>query len=500
VTDLDLDFFQALNFSRDPWANLEKMFVLGMTETFERQFMLNASDFYSFFLTSFHFNIEPPKKFAMQTETPYEAPSPPSKHMGKIAQHRYEHLLQQITPLATETFSDISRKTEQLFLDFLEAWAQYAANSPAEPPQILFSVLEALQKKESQWASTLTVARDLETIARAYKQCRQYTKAISYLEKALQIVVNIQGADHHSATAICSAIGENYYEQRDYNHAKEWFEKVLAAQKRQNDDDNTIAQTYTKLGRISAQLRDFTVAENWYEKSLDIHVSHDDKDAMAETYFDLGRIAQDRREFDWAEDWYHKSLDIALKIGNEHGVAIVYHRLGMIAEERRDFDTAESWYNKSLDISLKLGNEYTAATTCHQLGIIAQKRRDFDTAESLYNKSLDIKLKQGNEYGAAKTYHQLGITAQERRDFDTAESWYNKSLDIKLKQGDEYGAAQTYHQLGRVAEERLVFDIAEDYYKRALEVFIRLDDPHNAEIAKESLARLHNEKSGGNPL
>ncbi|MDR2713852.1 MAG: tetratricopeptide repeat protein [Clostridiales bacterium] len=452
VKEKDYDFFMALNFSRDPWANLQKLFVLGMTEDFERQIMIKAPDFYSFFLTAFRFDLSRPQDYAVQIREQYTEQPLPSQAVGRIARKRYQQLLEKVSQQGIN-FSQISSQTEQLFLDFLEAWTEYNQISFAKSSAILLVILDTLQKKAPNWPSSLATAYNYEIIAFA-----------------------------------C-------FKLRHFEDAENWYQKALEIRLKQGNEQGA-ASTYHQLGRVAEERRDFDSAEELYQKSLTIELEQDNEQGAASTYHQLGMLAQKRRDLDSAEEWYQKSLTIELKQGNEYGAAQTYNQLGSVAEERRNFDSAEDCYQKALAIELKQGNEYGAAKTYHQLGMLAQKLRDFDSAEDWYQKTLAINIEQGNEYGAARTYHQLGILAHERRDFETAEGCYQKALVINIEQGNEYGTAVTYHQLGILAHERQDFETAEDFYQKALAVFRQMNDPYNADIARRNLARLQELKEG----
>ena len=262
----DFDFFQAFNFSRDPWANLKKLFVLGMTEDFEKQIMGNAPDFYSFFLTTFRFDLRPPKNYGIQTEMRYREPANPTGLMGELARSHFESLSQKATLLLSEDDGDHQpHKTQQLFLDVLEAWDQAPDSSPAQPPEVLYSVLAMLKEREPQWVPSLSTAYHLEIMARACNRMKQYADAVRYWEKALRIVVSVQGDEYPVAATLRSAIADSYYEQGEYRLAWEWSEKALSSQKRK-DDDPELAKTYARLGLIAIRERDFTAAEQWYQK------------------------------------------------------------------------------------------------------------------------------------------------------------------------------------------------------------------------------------------
>ena len=72
----------------------------------------------------------------------------------------------------------------------------------------------------------------------------------------------------------------------------------------------------------------------------------------------LGIIAQVQRDFTAAEKWYLKSLEIEEKQRNEHGAALTYMNLGCIARDTGRFDEAAGWYIRSIQILTKYNDPY----------------------------------------------------------------------------------------------------------------------------------------------
>ena len=297
----------------------------------------------------------------------------------------------------------------------------------------------------------------------------------------------IHQANFHTALQHAEALGmqlhfaaltrslANYaMNRRSFARAGQLFARLVENRLAEKDEEGT-AGAYHQLGMIAQEERDFSTAEKWYLKALEIKERLGDEHAAA-TYHQLGIIAQEERDFSTAEKWYLKSLEIEERRGNERGAASTHHQLGRIAQEQRDFSAAEKWYLKALEIEERRGNEQGAASTHHQLGIIAEEQRDFSAAEKWYLKALEISQRLGDEHGAAGTYHQLGILAEEQRDFSAAEKWYLKALEIKERFGDEHAAASTYGQLGLAAVRQEQFVEAGRWLLKAISAFSKTND------------------------
>ena len=103
-------------------------------------------------------------------------------------------------------------------------------------------------------------------------------------------------------------------------------------------------------------------------------------------------IAEEQRDFSTAEKWYLKSLEIKEKQGNEHGAGSTYHQLGMIAEETQDFPTAGQRYCSS-------AKTYTRFDSTQNYQIVARSvRRLFEKADAGQQEEL-VKLWNENGLG-----------------------------------------------------------------------------------------------------
>jgi len=461
------EFFQALNLSRDPWHSLKRLFLLGMTDDFEKQIMQNAPDFYSFFLTSFHFNIMLPKIYMELREPPFNVASISSESSKRVSKERFIRLLNEAAGLSDEAArllgeaAGLSDEEETLLLDFLDAWLQCDApisdrvSSHAEATR----ALNGLTQRSGQWDVSMPTANKYVTMARAYRHLKHYADAAKGLESAIKITAELQGASHRSAVSLYHEIADCYYLQGDYSKSMEWAKKTL-----------------------------FVNNQNNY--CVEMSKDNDDVQLFSNSYFLQAVLEEKQGNTEAAIDCYKLSLIMKEIIGDRRGMAAIYHQLGMLWHRRRDYIAAESMYNSSLHVKNELRDDAGMAATRHQLGMLAQERGDYSAAKDLYIGSLQTSIKRADMHSVIATRYQLGTLAQERMDFDEAENWYKLALDSMHSQGDERGVACVNFQLGSVAKERGDRAAAKALYKQALAAFERLGDQRFARIAKHGLGNL----------
>ena len=96
------------------------------------------------------------------------------------------------------------------------------------------------------------------------------------------------------------------------------------------------------LGFFHLNRWELTAAEDALQQVLSL--AEDRPDTLAWVYHGLGRIAEERRDFSSAEQWYQKSLAIAEKQGDEHGAASTYGQLGILAGLQERCIESGQWF------------------------------------------------------------------------------------------------------------------------------------------------------------
>ena len=126
----------------------------------------------------------------------------------------------------------------------------------------------------------------------------------------------------------------------------------------------------------------------------------------------MGKIAQEQRDFTQAEQWYRKSLEISEERRIEYWVVITSRELGGIAQERRDFTQAEHWYRKSLKFSENMGNKHETALTCWRLGGLSALIQDYLSSGTWFLKAVIGFTSTGDERSVQLMIHNFFMIFQ----------------------------------------------------------------------------------------
>ena len=108
-------------------------------------------------------------------------------------------------------------------------------------------------------------------MASVYRSQGDYSKALQYHEKSLNMDLNIYGhTDHPSIAASYNNIARIYHSQGDYSKALQYSEKSLRMKLAvyRTVPHSQIAESYLHLGDVSMSLSDFSSVVRYYQESL----------------------------------------------------------------------------------------------------------------------------------------------------------------------------------------------------------------------------------------
>ena len=333
----------------------------------------------------------------------------------------------------------------------------------------------------------------IDKIAAHQLSLKRYAEAEASYKKALKILESLTILDDERKALVKAGIYLNLgivaQGQRQWTQAEEYYQKALQIYI-DFDDRYSQAGIYLNLGMVAQKQRQWTQAEEYCQKALQIYIDFDDRYRQAGTYHNLGRVAQEQRQWTQAEEYYQKALQIYIDFDDRYSQAGIYLNLGIVAQGQRQWTQAEEYYQKALQIYIDFDDRYSQASTYHNLGIVAQEQRQWTQAEEYYQKALQIYIDFDDRYSQAGIYLNLGMVAQKQRQWTQAEEYCQKALQIYIAFDDQHSQASTYLNLGTVAQEQGQWDIARGNLLKSLEIFVEFGDQHNSAIALCNLADL----------
>lgn len=292
-----------------------------------------------------------------------------------------------IAPLGT------ADKIMECFCNHLE---QFDISQGYTSLQRMIGIIESVIGSVAQ-EETRRMVKLYHIIGKSYREMGEYSKALAYVQKALEISEKVLGTKHHG-TAI----------------------------------------SYNNIGKVYAKLGDYGKALKYYQMALEIRekvlgTKHPD---TAITYNNIGHVYYNLDDYGEALKYHQKALEIREKVlGTEHtNTAISYNNIGMVYDAQGDHDKAVVYYQKALEILEKvLGTDHpNTAGSYGNIGLVYYEQGNYDKALEYHQKALEIREKVlGTEHpGTAISYNNIGDVYYAQGNYDKALEYNQKAYQI----------------------------------------------------------------------
>jgi len=408
----------------------------------------------------------------------------------------------QSTPFAhVANISEISEEEEILFSmhsvfrigkikqfsDKPQIWEAELTLTDDNDPQ-LRELSETIQKETSGSTGWNRLGRLLIKLAK-------FDKA-----EALYEILLKQTTDQNEKAHIFHQLGFINDHRGEYSKALEYYEKSLEIRKKTlpaNHPD--LATSYNNIGLVYRSMGEYSKALEYYEKSLEIRkktlpANHPD---LATSYNNIGLVYRSMGEYSKALEYYEKALEIRKKTlpANHPSLATSYNNIGLVYDSMGEYSKALEYYEKSLEIKKETlpANHPSLATSYNNIGSVYDSMGEYSKALEYYEKSLQIRKKilPANHPDLAQSYNNIGLVYKSMGEYSKALEYYEKSLEIKKKSlpANHPLLATSYNNIGWVYRNKTDYKKALDYYERALDIWQRsLPSNHqNIQNVKESI-------------
>ena len=377
-----------------------------------------------------------------------------------------------------------------------------------------------LKHKEIHGHVNLEITDAYENLAESYQLKGNFDRSIEFLEKSIDIRININGSRHKNIATSYNNLGLCYANKSSNNIAIEYYKKALKIFLQSGKRNSNVATIYNNLGlsygsmglNVEAieyfkksiaidtdihgpefpkiafnnlgstfrEMGDFPKAICYIEKSLKSHIHLYGKNhlSLVHPYYNLAKCFEEKREFKQALELHQKCLAIEIKnLGSEHiDLASTYHNIGETHIEEGEYQQALDSYQKCLAIEIKnLGSEHIdLASTFHNIGEIYIEKGEYQQAIDSYQKCLAIEIKNlGSEHiDLASTHEKISNTYSFINDFERSMEHSEKTLKIRLeKLGHNHpDVATALNDLGLNWTKAKNFEEAVKYLSKAVEI------------------------------
>ncbi len=261
----------------------------------------------------------------------------------------------------------------------------------------------------------LSVAKSYSNVAVVYYKIGEYEKSVSLQEKALEIKINELGEKHHKLGVQYNNLGIIYADMGMYSKAIEYYKKDIEISINAYGEDHFfIAFSYANIANIYLDLLQENKAIDYYEKALRIFIKHKKPKYESYVYINLGNLYTSINKNKKALVYLKKALPMLTKLySKEHeSVLKTIRNIGAAYSSLGEYDTSFYYHQKALSITLDFyGEDHPdVAHSYFDFGRDYVKKKEYKTALEYYNKGLTILKKYGTAYNnfIIETYNNIG--------------------------------------------------------------------------------------------
>lgn len=302
------------------------------------------------------------------------------------------------------------------------------------------------------------------------------------LSQAVQTLV-----DNEAETSEIKAAYEEFIEAcfdlRQYERTEDSLNYLKESQADLTDSEQGVL--HRRFGVLAYSRKDMEVANDDFEKGLELAKAAEDSELEAKLLCDLGNIAAINEEYDEATELYESAIE--LNEENELDVATPFFNLGLIYLQNQNLGEAADCFEAALEIFTEEEDEQQKEEVHLQLGSIYFAQGDLN--EALLNYHYATGLQEENSERLGKTYVSMVSILLKMGQNEKAIEYYEKALPILIQSDDIEIKSEHYFQIGNLYSRYMEdFGKAIECYENSLA--IAKTDTENEEWRDLMVAKL----------
>jgi tetratricopeptide (TPR) repeat protein len=278
------------------------------------------------------------------------------------------------------------------------------------------------------------IANALRSLADAHMQLREFTEAVAFFERALDL-----------------------FRQLDQRPSEAW---TLVG----------LGNAYREQGLLSEAIHQFTVALNLFR---DLNIRRGEGWALE----GLGNIWRNQGRFDEALTCFQEALKLFREAKDHRGEAYCLVNLGVVHRDRGEFPKALDFFEQAQPIFQQLGDHQGETHVFLNRGDILREQGHHNDASSILGSCLSAFKRLGDRAGEAWTRLKLGQNHQAQSRLADAVTEFRRSQTLFDQLDDRRGQAWTYMALGDAYRAQNVVEDAVRYYQQAVSMARDTEDP-----------------------
>lgn len=218
-----------------------------------------------------------------------------------------------------------------------------------------------------------------------------------------------------------------------------------------------------KIGVAYYRKSNYTLAENYFQKVLDIELNNDNPLAAAKMYSNIAVLNELRGSYNKAVEKYMQALEIFETADYKQGKSFVFNNLGVLYQEMGRKNESLSYYYKALELKQALQDSVGMASTLNNLGVVYEElAHQPDSALFFYKQASAMYRQLNEEVNYAISLENEGGILQQKKQYADALATYRQAVAIFKAQSNKQGEAWCYRNLGSLFSEMQRFAEAEE--------------------------------------
>jgi tetratricopeptide (TPR) repeat protein len=315
---------------------------------------------------------------------------------------------------------------------------------------------------------------------------------------SLRIEYRLATTDTLRARLLIS-IGDRY-ERNLPDSAIYYYQQVVElAENSQEQSRKLFEQKGTALryiGIIHRARSEFSLARDYYYRSLEIFQKHDLEDGIASVYNNLGVLHRQLGQYPEALEYYHQALIIHQRNHNEEGLAFCYNNMGVILDIMQEYQQALEYYQRARNFFEEQNMRLMVASNLSNTGSTYFKLDELDTALEYYYQALEIYIDLNRRPQMARLYMNLYSVNNQKGDLDQAISYLEKSRELAEELNDRKSLVTILVNHSSVNRRRGNLVNARSSARQALEIALEINTLNDQVIAYNEMHQV--EAASGN--
>lgn len=286
----------------------------------------------------------------------------------------------------------------------------------------------------------------LKLLCRVYTYHGDYQQAMNISQQALALVEQI--GDQRLLGSIYDQMGIICCMQGDTRQAIAYHKK--SQQQGFYQDEGDLAASYSNLGNVYTQQRDFGAAIEAYQKALDLCYKAELKQLTGVNYSNLGGVLLQIGEYDLAMEALQEGVKIFSQFGDLHGIANSYSNMGNVQYHRGNYEQALQMHEKALKTDKQTGDIPGIAKDHVGIARVLEKLGNISRTFISYQEGLTLAEQIGDAYTSAHIHANLGRLYHKQGDREQARMHYEQAKALFGQIGDMQSVQRMTQKLGQV--------------------------------------------------